>query len=266
MFFYCAVDEKLEAKKEDIKQLEKTFDAVALHAQDDMMKNNVKVQELRYSVVRLPGDLKSEHHFFVKEAKAELRKAESVDDIFLVTGDYWDFLNYSLLEHLVDRHASEEVKKEMAEYVEQVKVFRRDTPLQLFSKVYKRKPRKVDEKFRKMVTEHKMDWDTATLEDVERFRNDMNSELSLSVFSLSLAVVVRGSVEITWLVPQSVVAYIQKSIKPSSPCMRKHHVMKLTIDGFICYDSTTGTVPGRLHNKITIWIYECDSIPENLGI
>ena len=85
-----------------------------------------------------------------------------------------------------------------------------------------------------------MDWATATLEDVEKFRNDMCCELSLYTFSLNLLALARGCVEITWQVPRSLSAYVQRSVKPSSPSMRKYHVSQLIIDGFIAYDNTTG--------------------------
>ena len=229
-----------EMTKEEVKQLEKTFDEIILRAQKDIMRNKIEILDLRHSIIRLPGDLKSEHKFFVDEVKAELKKAESIEDIFLILDDYWDYLNYSLLEHIVDRHvSSDEVKKEMAEYGKEISSFRMKTRLNIFYHVHKRRP-KVDEKFRNAVTKHVIDWFTATLEDVEKFRNDLCSELSLQMFSLQLAVVAQGCVEITWLVPSSLVTYIMESMKLSSPTMRNHHVSKLTINGFIAYDTTIG--------------------------
>ena len=226
--------------KEEVMQLEKRFDDIVLCAEDDMMQNKVKVRHLRHTVIRLPCHLKSEHQFFVKSVIKKIGKAETIEAIFRILDEYWDFLNYSMLERIIDRHASDDVKKKMAEYVAQISSFRRGTRLKTFSQVYKRKPKNVDEKLRKLISTQKVNWSTATLEDAERFRNDFCSEFSLFNFSLELAVVARGCVQITWLVPQSLVAYIQKSFKLSSPAMRKHHVSQLTIDGFIVYEDTIG--------------------------
>ena len=240
MWYSVGDIEEKEMTKEEEKQLEKTFDDIILHAQEDMIRNKIKIRYLRHSIIRLPGDLKREHEFFVEKVKTELKKAESIEDIFLILDDYWDYLNYSLLEHIVDRHvSSDEVKKEMTEYAKEISSFRMKTRLNIFYHVHKRIP-KVDEKFRSVVTKQAVSWSTATLEDVEKFRNDLCSELSLQTFSLQLAVVARGCVEITWLVPPSLVAYIQETMKLSSPTMRSHHVSKLTIDGFIAYDTTIG--------------------------
>jgi hypothetical protein len=127
----------------------------------------------------------------------------------------------------------------MTNYAMQIKAFRRETRLQVFSDACEDKPEKDDGRFSLLVTKHDMDWATATLEDVENFRIDVCRELSLYTFSLNLSVVAQGCVEVTWQVPHSLVAYIQASIKPSSPSMMKHHVSTLTIDGFIAYHSTT---------------------------
>lgn len=230
----------IEDTKKAINQLEKDFDALVLHAQDDMISNKVDVRHLRHSITRLPGDLKDEHEQFVKEEREEIKKAENVEDVFFTAEGYWDFLNYSLLQHLIDRHASDKIKEEMEQHVQRIQVFRRETYLSTFSKAYKRKPKKVDHKFREMVSEHNIDWSKATLEDVERFRNCICSEVSLRKFCLQLAAVTLGSVVITWLVSESLVAHIEKSIRLNSHCLRVCHVSHITIDGRIIYDGSAG--------------------------
>ena len=240
LFYTLGILKEAEETKEEVKQLERKFDDIILHAQDDMIRNKIEVLHLRHSIVRLPGYLKREHRLFVSKVKTELKKAESIEDIFFAVEDYWDFLNYSLLEHIIDRHASDNIKMEMAKYAAQISVFRRKTRLDKFSKIYKRKQKKVDEMFRTLVIKHEIQLSTTTLQEVEEIRHDICSELSLEEFSLQLAAVAPGSLVITWLVPQSLVAYIQKSIILISSAMRKHHVSQLTIDGFIVYDSTIG--------------------------
>ena len=227
--------------KAEIDQLEKKFANLTFNAQEDMISNKVEVRHLRQSFFLRPRDLRSEHKAFVKENKAELKGAESIEDLFITADEYWDFLNFSLLQHLINQHASEEIKVEVVEYGQQICAFRKKTPLNIFSTVCKRKEiGKVNEKFSKIITEHIIDWSTATLEDVETFRNQLCSELSLYEFSIQVAVLISGSVVITWLVPQSLVEYFLNSVKLNSRSLRDHHVTKFTIDGFVVYDSTIG--------------------------
>ena len=237
---FTHTDEAVETTRGLIKELENEFHTIVLRAPEDMKENEVDAGQLRLSLVNLPVDLKNKLDYFKKEIKDNVIAATSVDDIFLNISDYWDYLNYFLLEHIIDHHASEKVREIMGKYVKKIRSFRRKTNLHIFSKAHERIPRKVDKKLRQMVTEHDMDWATATLEDIDKFRNDINSELFLSNFALLIYKVTHGSVEIIWLVPESLVAHIQKSIKPSSPFMQNHNVTKFTIDGIIVYDNTTG--------------------------
>ena len=220
-------------------QLQRKYIEISVKAAKEM-SGNVLVQNLRYSFISLPPKLKKERKKFVREAKADFKQAESVDDIFDVIGEHSDYLRYSLLKYVIDLYGSDELKKEMADYESEMKMFRKETRLEIFSEVCDDEPEKVNGNFSEMVTKHDIDWATATLEDVERFRVKVCRELSLYDFTLNLVGVARGCVEVTWKVPKSLVAYIQKSVKPNSQSTREHNVTTLTIDGFIAYDSITG--------------------------
>ena len=234
------IDEEIEIARSKIVQLQKCYIEISMKAAKEMSEN-VSVRNLRFSFISLPPKLKKEHRKFVKEVKVDFKQAESVDDIFDVIGEHSDYLRYSLLNHAIDLYGSAELKKEMEDYVRRMKAFRKKTRLSIFSEVCDDEPEVINGKFSTVVSKHQMDWNTATLEDVEKFRIAVCRELSLYDFSLNLVRVARGCVEITWRVPRSLVAYIQKSVKPSSPSMMEHHVTTLTIDGFIAYDSTFGT-------------------------
>ena len=222
-----------------ITQIQKRYIEISTNAAEEMSEN-VSVRNLRYSFISLPPKLKKERKNFVREAKSDFQKAKSVDDIFDVVGEHFDYLRYSPLKYAIDLYGSDELKKEMAGYESEMKMFRKETRLEIFSEVCDDAPEKVNGNFSEMVTKHDIDWATATLEDVERFRVEVCRELSLYDFSLNLVRVSRGCVEVTWKVPKSLVAYIQKSVKPNSQSMREHNVTTLTIDGFIAYDSIIG--------------------------
>ena len=204
------------------------------------MKESVAVQNLKFSILCLPRNLKREHKKFVKEAKDDIRSAESADDVMYVIGEHFDYLHYSLLGYVINLYGSTELKEKMSEYVWQVESFRKETRLEVFSEVCDDEPEKINGRFATMVTKHEMDWKTATLEDVERFRIQVYRELSLYDFSLNLLKVARGCVEVTWRVPRSLVTFIQNCVKSSSQSMTDHHVTTLTIDGFIAYHNSFG--------------------------
>ena len=225
---------------EKIDQLQKEYINISVSAAEEL-SSNVAVKELRYSLLCLPFSLKKEHKKFVVQAKAQVKQAESAEDIIDVIGENYDYLHYSLLKYVVDLYGSDKLKKKMGDYVKKMEAFRKETRLEVFSEVCADEPEKINGKFATMVTKHQIDWRTATLEDVEKFRIEVCRELSLYDFSLNLLKVARGCVEVTWRVPRSLVTFIRNCVKPSSQSMTQHHVSTLTIDGFIAYDSSFGT-------------------------
>ena len=240
MFYLLSLEREIKETSEKIDELQKEYIDISVCAAEEL-SSNVEVKKLRYSLLCLPPNLKKEHSKFLQTAKAEIKQAESTDEVMYVIGEHNHYLHYSLLKYVIGLYGSVDLKKKMADYVEKMDSFRKKTKLQIFSEVCADEPEKVNGKFATMDIKHDWNWQTVTLDDVEKFRIQFCRELSLYDFSLNLLKVARGCVEVTWRVPHSLVTYIQNSIKPSSQSMMEHHVTTLTIDGFIIYDSSFGT-------------------------
>ena len=230
---------EIEITSKKIDQLQKEYIDISVYAAKEMA-NNIEVENLRYSLLCLPPNVKKLHKKFIKEAKAEIKEAESTKEVMYIIGEHHHYLHYSLLKYVIDLYGSNELKGNIENFAKKIETFRKSTRLEVFSEVCDDEPEEINGKFVKMVSKHQMDWSTATLEDAEKFRIKFCRELSLYDFSLNLLKVARGCVEVTWRVPRSLVTYIQNSIKPSSQSMMEHHVTTLTIDGFIVYDSSFG--------------------------
>ena len=229
--------------KANIMELEEKFDALVVRAEKHLCDTMVGLRELRQAITRLPTYLieYKKTKKFVKQNKKEFLKAKNIEEVFITANDYWDFLNYSLLQHIINRFGSNDMRKEMETFATEILVFRKKTRIKPFSKVYKIRCDFKNDKRKKIVSELKeIDFSTATLEDVEKYRSDLCSELSLPEFSLQLAEIQDGSMMLTWLVSKSLVAHVQKTIKPSSPTMKKHNVSLFIVDGFVAYYSSAG--------------------------
>ena len=241
-FYLFSLEREMEETSEKIDALQKEYIDISVCAAEEL-SSNVEVKKLRYSLLCLPPNLKKEHSKFMQTAKPQIIQAESTDEImYYVIGEHNHYLHYSLLKYVIGLYGSVDLKKQMADYVKKMDGFRRNTKLEIFSEVCDDEPEEINEKFATMVSKHLWDWRTVTLDRVEKFRIHVCRELSLYDFSLNLLKVARGCVEVTWRVPRSLVTYIQNSIKPSSQSMMEHHVTTLTIDGFIVYDSSFGTL------------------------
>ena len=145
-FFIFCLDEEIEAARLKIIQLQKCYNEISVNAAEEM-RGNVPVPYLRNSFRSLPPKLKKEHRNVVREAKSDFQKAKSVDDIFDVVGEHFDYLRYSPLKYAVDLYGSDELKKEMADYESEMKMFRKETRLKIFSEVCDDEPEKDQRKF-----------------------------------------------------------------------------------------------------------------------
>ena len=80
--------------KAEVAQLQERYIDITSRAAEDM-SGNITVRKLRYSVLCLPPNLKKEHKTFIEKAKADVKKADSIDDVLIEVGSHCDFLNYS---------------------------------------------------------------------------------------------------------------------------------------------------------------------------
>ena len=232
------LDQEIKAASEKICKLHEEYIDISMCVSEELQAT-VTVKKLHYTLLCLPPNLKKQHRKFIQEAKADIKGATSADDIMEVIGVHYDYLQYSL-KYVVDLYGSNDLKDRMENYDNKMKMFRRETRLKIFAETCcTDDPEKISERFATMVSKHEIDWSTATLEDVEKFRIQLCQELSLYDFSRNLKKVVRWCVEVTWRVPRSLVTYIQNSIKPSSHSMMEHHVTTLSP----LMDSSSMTAP-----------------------
>ena len=56
--------------------------------------------------------------------------AKSVDEVFMILDDYWDYTNYELLQYLVEKFGESGLKKEMNKYVAELEEFEKKTTIQ----------------------------------------------------------------------------------------------------------------------------------------
>ena len=140
----------------------------------------------------------------------------------------------------------------MAVYQKDLEAFKKGTTLMLFVEA---DPCTLDEDpppgFRKMVV--KFDWpETATLEDVEKFRRRYASSYDLQTCAMMLNSIRTGSFTVTWFIPVSVVEMLRK--KRALTVFKEFSVTRLEIHTStqICVYQTT---PPRTVSIVVSEIY-----------
>ena len=133
----------------------------------------------------LSVDDMDEHKVFLEGHFSALYQAPDHFELFGTMNFYWNYQNYHLLHHLIQEF-NLEVKGEMKTYKEDLKQFRKKTPLKLFCQSLKKKyvkPPPPD--FYEVVAE--FDWpDHVTLEVVEEFRQGYADHYSLRECAMML--------------------------------------------------------------------------------
>ena len=219
--------------------MEIKFDQLLDKTQDGLVDNNIPLQKLKRCITRLPAHIKDQHLHFIKENLNEIKESKCVEDIFLFLHLYWNFLNYTLLEHIVNEFGNNDTKAAMAKYVSELVAFRKATKLSDFISDWPC-TRRVPPDMSRLVIKMEKDWSNCTLEDVEQFRRTLTQELLLPSFAVLLRDAEQGCISFTWLIPSSVVKLLSKDIHNSKlGWFKEHHIERLAIDGQDLYSSAT---------------------------
>ena len=56
------------------------------------------LDHLRYTLTTLPVSQRFQHLHFLREQRQRIMNAKSIDDIFEILDDFWDYTDYALLQ------------------------------------------------------------------------------------------------------------------------------------------------------------------------
>ena len=226
---------------ERIQTMEMKFDHLVDKVQDGLLEQNILLQRLKRCITRLPASIKYQHVAFVEEKLKAITHSESMEEIFGVLNLYWDFLNYTLLEHIVANFGNNDTKAAMANYISGLVAFRKATNLSDFISHWPctgKVPPDMSRLVTKIEKQMEKDWSNCTLEDVEQFRRTLTQKLLLPSFAVLLRDAEQGCISLTWLIPSSIVKLLSKDIHNTMlDWFKEHHIERLAIDGQDLYSS-----------------------------
>ena len=221
---------------ERIQTMEIKFGQLVDHVQEEQ---NIPLMKLKRCITLLPASIKDQHIAFIRENMSDIKESKSMEEIFLLLNLYWDFLNYTLLEHIVNEFGNNDTKCAMAKYVTELVAFRKATKLSNFVTHWPC-TEKVPPDMTKLVTKMERDWYNCTLEDVEQFRRTLTQKLLLPSFAVLLRKAEQGCISLTWLIPSSIVNLLSKDIHNTKlRWFKEHCIERLSIDGQDLYHSAT---------------------------
>ena len=172
-------------------ELKTRFRALKDDTRECLEKQRVPVKRVAVSLTSLSPDDEEHHKMFTESHVSDLIKADNIAEQFGTMDLHWNYLDPSLLDHLVRDFNLEEVKGEMETYKSDLGQFRKKTPLTLFCQAHKRKRVRLSPDFQEVVVV--FDWrNDVMLEDVEQFRQEYASHYGLHEFAMMVAQVRPG--------------------------------------------------------------------------
>ncbi len=186
-------------------------------------EQKVTGRRLTSCLMSLSVRIRDDHEEFLDEDLAEVEECVRLMPVWRRLTKYCDFLNYELLEHVINTLGHDCLKTDMEEYVYEIRIFHKKTRLCDFVENWpKRGTKPPEDKFKKLVAKMDLEWSKCTLEDVERFREALTQKFFPKNSTLLLKEIGEGCVMITWYIPADTAVVLKRDLQThvTESCLR----------------------------------------------
>ena len=161
-----------------VRTLEKQFRDIRTRFVKHLKKSNVSCHDIIHSLTSLPVVLSEEREGAIFNLLPDIERAESIDSIFFRIARLISFIDYHLLEYLIEQHGNDEIKTKMMEFTEEVAIFLYCTKVAELMNYW---PGKADipEGFAEIRVKFEKDPKTYSLAELNRFRRKFCCKLML---------------------------------------------------------------------------------------
>ena len=213
-------------------------------------------------VTCLPVSARTQHRSFIKKNLTNIPPPITFENIWSILNLYWDFLNYGLLEHVVNKCGGEDLKQQVQDYVDKLSAFKQTTRLCDFIKSWPcRDDGPQEDRLKKVVVKMEYEWSQCTLQDVESFKKALVHKFFLPEIDLLLQKVERGCVCVTWLTSPSIATLLQQNLANiETEFFKKHGIDAVTVDGQDIYLTPVKKYSGYLRD-----LYNSEQRPVGIG-
>ena len=209
-----------------------------MELRDDVYES-VKTQPVGTFKVKLTSfvDVNAQRHHETA-LKEIIDKKERVDDIWANLNFYMNFLNYELLQHVLDKFQVTALQERMKKYTERITGFLRDTRVCDFMECWPLHSTKPEVDLREFVIKYNRDWNTCTLLELNQMKDRLTQELLLPKFLVNLRGGSSGSMTVVFSVPHSVVAILQGDIRNTElKVFVEMDIETITVDSVVCFEA-----------------------------
>lgn len=219
--------------------LEGLFSDLVGNTERVIKESKITVIKFRSHFSKLDVQNKIQHREFLKLTLPKITDDSTFDDVWDTFCGYFNFLNYSLLEHLIKRLGDTRLVASCHEYKERLRAFRSATLVRDFAVfITELKEQSLSMKRLKKVVVVKLNkpWDSCTLEDLERSKQNMTKKFFIPTYFLSMLKAGVGSTCVTWAIPDMIAGSILHNfdrVDVINFC-KAEGIISMEIDGNIC--------------------------------
>ena len=228
----------------------------------EQVKGKIEPHIFLSRVTCLPVSARPQHRSFIKKNLINISPPVTFESIWSILNLYWDFLNYGLLEHVINKCGNDDLKQQMQDYVDELSTFKQTTRLCDFIESWPcRDDGPSEHRLKKVVVKMKHEWSQCTLQDVESFKRALVHKFFLPEFDILLQKAERGCVCVTWLTSPSVATLLQQNLANiETEFFKKHGIDAVTMDGLDIYLTPVKKYSGYLRD-----LYNSEQRPVGIG-
>ena len=108
-----------------IEALIEQFDCLHERLVTEVSKGGISVGKVLRALTRLPLTFRTEYESKIQSMLPELEERRVIDNLFYRLNPLFTFIDYELLQHLISKFGSHELKLEMTSYTEKVQLFKK---------------------------------------------------------------------------------------------------------------------------------------------
>ena len=228
MDFEDSEEDRLQVVEEEIGKLDRKFRNLVLNAGEYLTKEESTpgfLSKFRINLVHPPAPQVQQHvEFFIANRK-DLVSASSVVEFFLILGCYWNWWNYSLLQHIIDSFGSQQLKDELHCYLRDLEDFEKDTIVEDFICVC-HSYLGVPPEFTEVRTRMKGDWTRYTVYQIRKLARKLARKIARSSPFVGMS---HSSIVLIWAVPSTTVHVLAAAI--NEEFLQSNNIESVTIDG-----------------------------------
>ena len=222
-----------------IRILVEEFDCLHERLVNEVSERGTPVKQVLRALTRLPFTFKTEYESKIQSMLPELEERQVIDNLFYRLNPLFTFIDYELLQHLVSKFGSQELKKEMTSYTEKMQLFKKYTTIgELINCWPGLKVPPIDHEL--LRAKFADDPKSYTLEKLDYFRNRFFNELRRSEFitvSILMLVQSANSFSAVWFIPTVAVQELMEAISQiDSAFFQTEQVLELLLGERTLYE------------------------------